>query len=244
MISSLLARLKHLRFFQLTIFFIFVLLTLPFRTEHPFFNIVIQLLLFNSLVVTLSASGSSRTLRWLLVLFWTLGEGLHLRGLFILGPGSHLLNVSLVVTCFMLMMAVCVGAILLFIFKTHRVTLDTIFAALMAYFFISSIFANIYSLLYLMDPNSFNLPPAIGRDQFYAVYTEMIYFSLITVVGAGYGDIVPLLPFPRLLAAMEAVLGHFYVAVFVAWLVGTFISQSIQQEEKQAPEVPKEPMND
>ena len=71
-----------------------------------------------------------------------------------------------------------------------------------------------------------------------------MYFNLITIVGVGYGDIVPLLPFPRMVAAIEGVLGHFYIAVFVAWLVGTFISQSLQQGEKQAPEEPKEPMKD
>ena len=56
----------------------------------------------------------------------------------------------------------------------------------------------------------------------------MIYFSLITIVGVGYGDILPLLPFPRMLAAVEAVVGHFYMAVLIGWLVGMFISQALR----------------
>lgn len=243
MISTLLPWLTHLRFLQLSIFFVLVLLTLPFRAEHPLFNMVAQLLLFNAFVVTLSACGSKRVLRWLLAGFWALGEGLYLRVLFVLGPGNHSGEVSVVLICFMLMMAVCVAAILPYIFQTRQVTLDTIFAALMAYFIIGSIFANLYSLLYLADPNSFNLPRTTNCDQFYTIYTEMIYFSLITIVGAGYGDIVPLLPFSRILAAMEAILGHFYVAVFVAWLVGTFISQSLQQERKEIAKAEQEPMD-
>jgi len=114
----------------------------------------------------------------------------------------------------------------------------------MAYFFISSIFANLYGLIYFLDHRSFNLPAATGASQFYTVYTEMIYFSLITIVGVGYGDIVPLLPFPRMLAAMEGVLGHFYVAVLVAWLVGTFISQSIELREKEEERAPEQPMDE
>lgn len=215
MISSLLAWLRHLRFLQLTVFFVFVLLTLPFRTDHPFFNIVVQLLLLNALVVTLSASGSARMLRWLMMGLWLLGETLYLRALFVSGPHPPPGDVVVVIISFMLMMVVCVAAILPYIYHTRRVTLDTIFAAVMAYFIISSIFGNLYSLLYIRDPHTFNLTLTPVPDLFFSTYTEMMYFSLVTIVGVGYGDIVPLLPFSRMLAAVEGVLGHFYVAVFV-----------------------------
>jgi hypothetical protein len=244
MFSSLLAWLRHLRFLQLTVFFVFVLLTLPLRIDHPLFNIAVQLLLFNIFAVTLSASGSKRWLRWLLMGFWTLAEVLYLRMVFVLGPGDHHEATSVVIVCFLAMMAVCVIAILPYIFRTRQISLDTIFAAVMSYFLIISIFANLYSLLYLGNPHTFNLGTTGNPDQFYSLYTEMIYFGLITIVGVGYGDIVPLLPFPRMLAAVEGVLGHFYIAVFVAWLVGTFISQSLQRREQMAPQENKEPMED
>ena len=80
--------------------------------------------------------------------------------------------------------------------------------------------------------------------RFYAVLTELTYFSIITISGVGYGDIVPMLPFPRILAAVEGVLGHFYIALLVAWLVGTYISQSIQAREQTAPTGQVEPMED
>jgi voltage-gated potassium channel len=243
MISSLLAWLRHLRFLQLTLFFVIVLLSLPFRTDHPFFNIVFQLLLINALVVTLSASGSTRILRWLMLGLWALGEGLYLRLLFVLGPHPPRQDVVIVAICFLLMEVVLVTAILPYIYQTRRVTLDTIFAAVMAYFLISCIFANLYSLIYLGNNQAYNLTLTPAPDMFYSTYTEMMYFSLVTIVGVGYGDIVPLLPFPRMLAAMEGVLGHFYIAVFVAWLVGTFISQSLQSSEQQAAKEQQEPID-
>lgn len=232
MIRNFLTWLRHLRFLQLTIFFIFVLLTLPFRTDHPLLNMVVQLLLLNIFVVTLSLSGSKRLLQGLMAGFWSAGEILYLRLMFGSSPANQSGDVAAVVVCFMVMMTVCVIAILPYIYHTRQVTLDTIFAAVMAYFFISCIFANMYTLLYLGNPDSFNLPPTTNPDIFYSLYTELLYFSLITIVGVGYGDIIPLLPFPRMLAAIEGVLGNFYIAVFVAWLVGTFISQSLQREEK------------
>jgi len=67
--------------------------------------------------------------------------------------------------------------------------------------------------------------------------TEMIYFSLSTIVGVGFGDILPLLAFPRMVAVVEAVVGHFYMAVLIGWLVGMFISQALRTgPEPTAPE--------
>jgi predicted MFS family arabinose efflux permease len=62
----------------------------------------------------------------------------------------------------------------------------------------------------------------------------MIYFSLSTLVGVGFGDILPLLPFPRMVAA---VVGHFSMAVLIGWPVGRFISQALRPcPEPTAPE--------
>ena len=45
------------------------------------------------------------------------------------------------------------------------------------------------------------------------------YFSFVTIATLGYGDIVPRLPVTQMLAILEAVIGQFYMAVVVAWLV-------------------------
>ena len=47
----------------------------------------------------------------------------------------------------------------------------------------------------------------------------MLYFRLASLTTTGYGDIVPLNPFARSLANLEAVVGQFYLAVTVARLV-------------------------
>jgi voltage-gated potassium channel len=244
MIKSFLAWFRHLRFLQLTIFFLLVYLTIPFRSDHPYVNAVTQLLILNAVVVILSASGPKPKLQGLILVLWAAGLLLYLRQVLVLGPGDHQWDLVATVVAFLLIMMVCTAAILPYIFRTRQVTLDTIFAAVVAYLFICSIFANSYSLIYFLNPHSFNLTPAAHMDQFYAVFTEMIYFSLVTISGVGYGDIVPMLPFPRMLAAVEAVLGHFYIALLIAWLVGTYISQSIQAREQTAPTGQVEPMED
>ena len=99
---------------------------------------------------------------------------------------------------------------------------------MVAYFFISIIFATFYSILYSFNPGSFNLAVVTPPNEHHFLMGEMVYFSLSTIVGVGFGDILPLLPFPRMVAVVEAVVGHFYMAVLIGWLVGMFISQALR----------------
>jgi len=51
---------------------------------------------------------------------------------------------------------------------------------------------------------------------------ELVYYTMITLTTAGYGDITPQLPISQSLSILIAVTGQFYVAVIVAILVGKF----------------------
>ena len=46
------------------------------------------------------------------------------------------------------------------------------------------------------------------------------YYSFVTLTTVGYGDIVPVSALARWLVWLEAVAGQFYMAVFVARLIG------------------------
>ena len=56
--------------------------------------------------------------------------------------------------------------------------------------------------------------------------SELLYFSLATLTTLGYGDVVPLYGEVRILAALEAVSGVFYVAITVAILVSRYRRES------------------
>jgi hypothetical protein len=47
----------------------------------------------------------------------------------------------------------------------------------------------------------------------------ILYLSLTTLTTTGYGDIVAVDPFARIMANLEAVIGQFYLAITVARLV-------------------------
>jgi hypothetical protein len=50
-------------------------------------------------------------------------------------------------------------------------------------------------------------------------FSHMVYFSFVTMSTLGYGDVLPKTPLAQTLAWMQSVLGQFYLAVLVAWLV-------------------------
>ena len=237
MLRNLVAWSRSLRFLQLAVSILLFLLILPFIGDHPYISFIFQLLLLNALLVSLSASDRLPRLRWVLIGFWTAGMVLFSKHNLFPGPGPQRLELVLAASFYLLFLLGCIVATLTYVFKSPRVTLDTIFAALVTYFFISIIFSTFYSILYAFNPGSFNLSIANTPNESHLLTTEMVYFSLSTIVGVGFGDILPLLPFPRMVAVVEAVVGHFYMAVLIGWLVGMFISQALRPvPEPTAPE--------
>jgi uncharacterized membrane protein len=53
-----------------------------------------------------------------------------------------------------------------------------------------------------------------------------LYFSFATLCTVGYGDIVPVSKFARLLAVMESIVGMFYTTMLVARLVALYSAES------------------
>jgi hypothetical protein len=227
---------RSLRFLQLGVSILLFLLILPFIIGHPFISLFFHLILLNALLVSLSASDRLPRLRWVLVGVWLASVGLFLKS--ILWPGSGLPHLDLVLSalCYLVFLLGCIAAIMTYVFRSPRVTLDTIFAAVVAYFFISIIFSTLYSLIFFFNPSSFNFMLAQIPGQSHLLMIEMVYFSLSTIVGVGFGDILPLLPFPRMLAVVESVVGHFYMAVLISWLVGMFISEALRSYPELPPD--------
>jgi uncharacterized membrane protein len=125
----------------------------------------------------------------------------------------------------------CVFGILRFVFRSRRVTVDNIIGAAVAYLLVACIFAVIDMMLLRVDPTSFRFPHAAssGMD---VVRSDLLYFSLVTIVTLGYGDIVPVTPLARMVAAFEGLVGQFYVAAVVAMLVARYISQAIEEDDE------------
>jgi len=78
-------------------------------------------------------------------------------------------------------------------------------------------FAQAYRLVAMHVPAAFLVQgEAAGYE---AIVGSLHYFSLVTLATVGYGDIVPVHPFARGLANLEAILGVMYPVVVISRLV-------------------------
>ncbi len=109
--------------------------------------------------------------------------------------------------------------------RATDVTGDTIAAALCAYLLLGVLWGFAYAAIELVSPGAFHLPGNVPRDG--SALRDFLYFSFVTLTTLGYGDVTPLKPAARIVAALEAVVGQFYVAVLVARLVGIHASRSV-----------------
>jgi voltage-gated potassium channel len=106
------------------------------------------------------------------------------------------------------------------VLRHSRVRIDTIFGSLCVYLLISLTFAFLYLALDTVDTDAFR-----GLDDEDNSASDLLYFSVTTLVTLGYGDITPRTHFARSLSTIEALVGQLYLVVLVAHLVGLRLTQ-------------------
>jgi hypothetical protein len=212
-----------MRFLALCAFAVLFLLLAPLLAEHRLLALAANLLYLNALLVAVSAAPRGR--RWLrgfLLSAWLLAAASQLGGT--VSPGAAApLSLAAGIANSALLVA-CVAATLAYVLTSREVSLDTIFAAIVAYLLLAAAFARVYGVVETLAPGSFRL--SVGSE------VELTYFSFVTIATLGYGDVVPLQPFAQMLASLEAVAGQFYIAVVVAWLVSNY---AVSRPKKEPP---------
>ncbi len=104
--------------------------------------------------------------------------------------------------------------------RTESVTSDTIYGAMCAYLLVGLTFSLVYELIYRLDNRAFWVTESQLLSGGSPDFSLWVYFSFITLTTLGYGDVYPVLPWSRVICALEAIVGQLYVAVLIASLVG------------------------
>jgi len=115
---------------------------------------------------------------------------------------------------------VSVVVLVLTISSSRTVTADTIKGGLSVYFLIGIFFNLVYLIVLQLDPNAF--------ANVVSAFADCFYFSFVTLTTLGYGDIVPVSPYAKSLAILEAFVGQVYLAVFIAQLVGMRLAERLE----------------
>jgi hypothetical protein len=116
------------------------------------------------------------------------------------------------------------------VFRSRRVTLDTLAGAACVYMLFGILFWKIYTAVTWIEPASFSANgSAIADSALYHV--NLLYFSFITLTTLGSGEIAPTTVLARSLTIVEAVLGTLYMAIVIARLVGLYIVEARRESE-------------
>ena len=174
------------------------------------------------------------TFSWLLAVgVWSLrGFGRYFAAGLVLVIAGILLNILAANTASsdfaLFSMAAVLGFLLLAIGCTlsqivlgNEVSINRLVGAISLYLLLGVLWAVAYAALELLSAGSFSGDLATGPNGW---GSDWLYFSFVTMTTLGYGDVTPISSVARLLAYMQAVFGLFYIAIFVAGLVGAYVS--------------------
>ena len=198
-----------------------VILIPPYFENTPWIGSFWRVLFTLVLLWSLYAIGGSRNVVVLAVLFliptllstWMAGS-LAQRYLFYIDNITNIAYFSLV--CYLLARH---------ILSARSVTLEVIFASMCLYVILAVLWGAIYANLYMYYDGSFTFyglsAGEAGLDK-EDLFQYMTYYSFVTLSTLGYGDIIPVHQVAQNWAAVEAMIGQFYIAIVIARLVSLY----------------------
>jgi voltage-gated potassium channel len=210
-------------FRNLLFFLLLYIFGSPFLTNFPSLSILAHLCLSATLLLSVYALKKKQGIRTtamvfllpVLILYWSSIYDL-------LGSGKVYSYILL-----SLYLGLLVFTFAAQISKFQTVTLNTIVATLCLYLVIGLFWGALYALMDELAPGSYS--GALLEDTSGNRFNLFIYFSIVTLTTLGYGDITPQTIQASSLCQLEAIVGQFFTAVVIAWLVGSYASQKIKQ---------------
>ncbi len=118
-----------------------------------------------------------------------------------------------------------IALIIVSLFRTKRVTSNTIYGAAAVYLLIGFSFAILYIFIESFWSGSFYIDAAHNPDG-QLDFTDFVYFSFTTLTTLGYGDITPISSHARSTTSLQAILGVLYIAILISRFVSVYIAQS------------------
>lgn len=103
--------------------------------------------------------------------------------------------------------------------RSGTITSQRIQGAIAVYLLLGLVWASAYKWTELINPGAFTGTGVSGLQG-----TSWIYYSFVTLTTMGYGDITPVHPVARSLAAAEALTGQLYIAIIISRLVALEIA--------------------
>jgi hypothetical protein len=223
----MMAFLKTYRSELLMCAFVAQVLASPLADKSPHIGGLLAFCLLVLLLIGAAYMANKRIVRLVVVPFaaiWLVARALEAFG------DSHRMYAHLAPVAGLGLSCAILWAILNRFDSVPQVTSSVISEAFISYLVLAIAFSQVYWILNRTLDNPFNqvIPPSQSGT--------LLYFSMITLSSVGYGGIVPVNPYVRLTAALESMIGIFYIAVVVARLVSSY--RPARHHDDKAPEPP------
>jgi hypothetical protein len=114
--------------------------------------------------------------------------------------------------------AFVVSCLLRYMLRDEVMTVDELFAAANLYVLFAFVFAYLYALVELLQPNAFFINPPNNLD-IAVSWWELLYFSFTCLTSVGFGEITPVNDHARSLVMIEQMIGVLYLALVISRLV-------------------------
>ena len=208
------------RFSLLLLTLVFMFFALPLLSVEQ--RVLDKLLSGFGILVLISCMRAVIESRGLLIFIVALGVlNIIFSGIDVIDPLTHKPLVIVELSIRLLYFGMVFMSIMRHVLNRTKVTTDKICGAISAYFLIGIIWALVYGLFYVIDPNSFSIPDRLLTEQAWGLWT--LYFSFVSLTTLGYGDITPLTPAAQTYAYLEAACGQIFLTVLIARLVALHI---------------------
>ncbi len=118
------------------------------------------------------------------------------------------------------------------VWYSKRVDKKVIFGMISGFISLGLIGFFIYMSIELANPESFKGGLLqMQETQPHTLTEQLMYFSFITLMTIGYGDILPVTPLAQKASILIGLVGQFYLVIITAVVVGKFISQKSNNQQ-------------
>ncbi|MBC2736361.1 MAG: two pore domain potassium channel family protein [Desulfobacteraceae bacterium] len=207
---------KKYRFNILLMTLLLLLLIYPFLEHFQLVGLTYLLNVFTTIILISSVHAVSESRRQLVLALSIIVPAI------VLGWGRELFQFEMSQVGATIMQIIAFGFIayniLGYALRGGRVDAEKVAAAVCVYLLLGVVWQELYVLVDILIPGSFNAEALSGRD--------FLYYSFITLSTLGYGDITPANGPAQALAYTEALVGQLYLTILVARLVGLYIANA------------------
>ncbi len=213
-------------FRNLLIFLLIYIVGSPFLDPYPSLEIFAHFFLSITLFVALYTVGKYQKHRSIAMVVLIILLVLYWLGIYNVIPFSRQGAYLLFVAYFGLL----IYSYIMHLARFRKVTINILYAALCLYLMIGLFWGSVYTLLYELSPGAYSgamLDNAQG-----SLIHVFNYFSMVTLTTLGYGDITPQTVGAGALCQVEAIVGQFFTAVIVGWLVGNMMTEERKESSQ------------